>query len=132
MNLTVRFRDCACPGTPHPNGDTVTYHERLSFEANVAAVTAIFGGDGDANANTAFAVYLHHGPASWNLLDEEGLPVPLDREALDALDFADQWEIADHADDIYRDTVLAPLVRRTRASSATTPTAPTSPRRTRR
>jgi len=128
----VKFRDCACPNTPHPKGDTVTFHEKLPFHANVAAVSAIFNGDGQANANKAWEVYLHEGPAAWNLVDAEGEPVPLNREALDALDFADQWEIADKADDIYQGTVLAPLVRRMRMSSETGPTTESLRRRTRR
>lgn len=113
----VRFRDCACPGTPHPDGDTVTFLERLPFDANVAALSAIFSGEGGANSNKAFSVYLHRGPVAWNLLDDQGQPLPLTVEALDALDFADQWEIADRADDLYGATVLAPLRRRMSASS---------------
>jgi hypothetical protein len=128
----VRFRACACPGTPHPKGDTVTFHPQLPFEANVAAVSAIFSGDGDSNANKAWAVYLHNGPAAWNLVDAEGEPVPLTREAIDALPFADQWEIADKADDIYQGTVLSPLVRRMSEFSETSPTTESSPRRTKR
>lgn len=128
----VRFRDCACPNAPHPKGDTVTFHEKLPFHANVAAVSAIFDGNGEPNANKAWEVYLHEGVAAWNLVDAEGDPVPLTREALDGLDFADQWEIADKADDIYQGTVLAPLVRRMQQSSETGPTAESSPARTKR
>lgn len=113
----VKFRDCACPGNPHPNGDTVTFRERLPFSANIAALTAIAGGEGDAMANKAWGVYLHEGPIAWNLVDEEGLPVPLDDETLDALPFEDQFEIGDRADDLYGATVLAPLVRRMKTSS---------------
>ena len=128
----VRFRDCRCPGSPHVKGDTVTFHERLPFHANVAAVAAIFNGDGEANVTKAWEVYLHEGPAAWNLIDEDGSPIPLTREALDALPFEDQWEIADRADDVYQGTVLAPLVQRMKASSATTSTEDSSPRRTTR
>lgn len=129
MDLTHRFRDCACPGTPHVKGDTVTFHEKLGFDANVAAVAAIFNGEGEANVTKAWQVYLHHGPVSWNLVDDDGDPLPLTREALDALPFEDQWEIADRADDIYQGTVLAPLVRRMKQSSETTPTDASSRRR---
>jgi hypothetical protein len=128
----VKFRDCACPNTPHAKGDTVTFRERLPFQANVDAVSAIFSGDGDHNINKAWEVYLHQGPVAWNLVDAEGEPVPLTREALDALDFADQWEIADRADDIYQGTVLAPLVRRMKESSESGPITESPPRRTKR
>src|SRR5215212_452686 len=109
MDLTHRFRDCSCPGTPHPNGDTVTYPEKLSFDQNVAALNAIFGGEGEPNAQKAFRVYLH-APVAWNVLDAEGDPVPFNREAIDALGFADQYEIADYGDTLYQGTVLDPLV----------------------
>jgi hypothetical protein len=128
----VKFRDCACPGNPHPNGDTVTYRERLPFDANVAALSAIVGGEGDPRANKAWSVYLHAGPLAWNLVDEEGNAVPLSDETLDALPFEDQFEIGDHADDIYGTVVLAPLVRRMRNSSKAGPTKPGSRRRTAR
>lgn len=131
MDLTQRFRDCACPGTPHVKGDTVTFPARLSFDQNVAAVAAIFNGEGDPQVTKAWAVYLH-APVAWNLVDEEGDPVPLTREALDALPFEDQYEIADRGDDIYQGTVLAPLVRRMKPSSEPTPTTGSSPRRSRR
>lgn len=132
MDLTRRFRDCACPGTPHPDGDTVTYAARLDFDASARALGALFDGDGTPSAQKAFHIYLHNGPITWNLLDEDGSPVPLTREALDGLPFADQYEIADYGDTLYAGTVLSPLVRRTSASSATGPTTSTSPRRSKR
>lgn len=124
----VRFRDCACPGTPHPNGDTVTFKPKLSFDENVAALSAIFAGDGPSNANKAWGIYLHAGPVAWNLLDEDGEPVPLTREALDALPFEDQFEIGDRADDIYGETVLTPFRRRMSESSSSGPTTGSSRR----
>ena len=112
MDLTHRFRDCACPGTPHPNGDTVTYPRRLPFEVLARVIGAIYDSDHKPNIRNAFDIYLYEAPVSWNVLDEDGDPVPLTREALEELDFADQYEIADYADTLYRDTVLSPLVRR--------------------
>lgn len=129
-----RFRDCGCPNTPHDgkddraDGDTVTFRERLPFAAGVEAISLIFDGK-TPKAMSAMDVYLFEGPESWNLLDERGKPVPLTREAIEALPFEDQYEIADHGDDLYRDAVIAPLVRRTKASSATGPTTATSRRR---
>lgn len=125
MELTHRFRDCACPGTPHPDGDTVTFPDTLTFDQNVNAVTAIFSGYGDPHANKAFGVYLHS-VIDWNLVDAVGKPLPLD---VDTLDFADQYEIADLGDTLYSGTVLAPLVRRTKRLSKSGPTPTRSPRR---
>jgi hypothetical protein len=127
MDLTHRFRDCSCPGTPHPGGDTVTFPARLDFDSAARAVGAIFDGDGPASAQKAFRIYLH-APLTWNVVDENG-PVPLTREALDALDFADQYEIADYGDTLYQQAVLSPLLRRTSASSASGSTTDTPRRR---
>lgn len=129
MDLTHRFRDCACPGTPHDNGDTVTFPARLAFDQSARALGLIFG-EGKALAQNAFPVYLH-APLTWNLLDEEGDPVPLTEEALDALDFADQWDIAAYGDTLYAGTVLSPLVRLTKKPSEPGPTTGSSKRRSR-
>ena len=130
-----RFRDCACPGTPHDgkegrdDGDTVTFRERLPFAAGVKALRLIF--DGETDAANALPVYLVEGPEAWNLLDNAGRPVPLTKEALEALPFADQYEIGDQGDTLYAGEVVAPLVRRMKKSSATSPTTTSSRRRSR-
>lgn len=129
MSKPVKFRDCACPGTPHPNGDTVTFRDQLSFAANASAVGMIFSGEGTPMSINAWSVYLFEGPTAWNLLDEDGEAVPLDRAALEALPFEDQYEIADKGDDVYGATVLAPLVRRMKASSKDGPTPKPTSRR---
>lgn len=131
MDLTYRFRDCSCPGTPHPNGDTVTYPPKLPFDVAAQVIGLIWNVGDVPTAQNAFPLYLKT-PVSWNLVGENGAPVPLTEEALDALDFADQYEIADYADTLYRGTVLSPLVRRMSRSSETGPTTATSPRRTKR
>lgn len=130
-----RFRDCACANKPHDgkdgrdDGDTVTFRERLPFAAGVEAISLIFGGKKPVAIN-AMDVYLFEGPESWNLLDGSGRAIELTREALEALPFEDQYEIADQGDTLYRDAVVAPLVRRTKGSSKTGPTSGTSRRRT--
>lgn len=131
MDLTHRFRDCSCPGTPHSGGDTVTFRKTLPFAASAKALGLIFSGDTPL-AQNAFPVYLHEGPETWNLIDEEGDRVELTTEAIDALSFADQYEIASHGDSLYSETILSPLVRRTKGPSETGPTTDGSPRRTRR
>ena len=49
---------------------------------------------------------------SWNLVDEDGEPVPVTREALEELRWEDAYELADRADDLYGAQVLAPLLKR--------------------
>lgn len=122
------FRDCACPGTPHPAGDTVTFREKLSFNANAAALLAV---SQNGQAQDALEVFLTEGLLAWNLIDEEGEAVPLSKAALLALDFTDQYAIANQGDSLYADTVLSPLVRKIARSSGTGPTTG-SPRRTKK
>lgn len=129
LSLTRRFRACACPNTPHSEGDTVTYAPKLSFDSMARAIGAIYSQSPPVSQN-AFDVFLHGGPQSWNLVDEEGSPLPLTEDALDALDFADQYEIADYADTLYRDTVLSPLARRISERLSAGPTTASAPRRT--
>lgn len=130
-----RFRDCACPGKPHDgkdghdDGDTVTFRARLPFASGVEALRLIFDPDKETHASHALPVYLRDGPEAWNLLDAKGEPVPLTREALEALPFADQYEIGDRGDTLYGGEVLAPLLRRMKKSSATGPTTNTRRRR---
>ena len=118
-----KFRDCACPGEPHPDGDTVTFRAELPFKANAAALLAIVA---SGEASGAMDIYLHHGPESWNLVDEDGEPVPLVADALDALPFPEQFAIANHGDTLYSETVISPLVRANAKSSETGPTGDTS------
>lgn len=127
MTEPFRFRDCACPGSPHPNGDTVTFRLRLDFDAALEALQRIF--DGPADSRRAMKVYLLRGPEAWNLLDEDGEPVDLTPEALEELPFADQYEIAEAADTIYGSQVLSPLERRMKRLSGNGPTSSTSRRR---
>lgn len=131
--MIFRFRDCACPGTPHDgkdgrdDGDTVTFRSRLSFAAGVRALRLIFSGDGDPAAANALPVYLTEGPEDWNLVDGGGRPVELTTEALEALPFADQYEIGDQGDTLYGGEVVAPLLRRMSKSSESSGTTDTSP-----
>lgn len=135
--MQFRFRDCACPGTPHDgedghdDGDIVVFRPRLPFAAGVEALRLIFDPDTETHAANALPVYLREGPESWNLLDEHGKPVPLTREALEALPFADQYEIGDQGDTLYGGEVVAPLLRRMSKSSGTSPTTSSSRRRSR-
>ena len=130
--MIYRFRDCACPGTPHDgkdgrdDGDTVTFRPRLSFAAGVKALRLIFTGDEPAAVN-ALPVYLTEGPEAWNLVDASGRPVELTHEALETLPFADQYEIGDQGDTLYGGEVVGPLLRRMSKSSETLPTTDTSP-----
>jgi hypothetical protein len=133
--VPVRLRDCACPGTPHPEGDIAYLRPFLDFaggaEAAVAFDEALKTASWDAEGfltgiprlyECTGPVYLRRGVTEWNLVDDTG-PVPCTPEAVMALPYQDAWNIADRGDDLYRQQVTAPLVQRTRDSSNGTPTA---------
>lgn len=127
--VSVRFRDCACPGAPHPDGDVAYLRPHLNFAGGVAVVAALQQGSeaaaaGDMTTLTGILgpVYLLHGMSGWNLLDADGEPVPFDAiRAVDELPFGDAFELVDKADDLYGKAVLGPLAKRTANSSPSGP-----------
>lgn len=122
--VPVRFRDCTCPGTPHPDGDVAELRPYLDYPGGAEALTAIQSVADDLSrfAEVLGPVFIRRGVVAWNLLDEDGDPVPVTNEALDALRWEDAYELADKADDIYGGQVLAPLVRRMSKLSKAGPT----------
>lgn len=132
--VPVRFRDCGCPGTPHPDGDIAELRPYLDYAGGAEALAAIksVGDDTARLAEVLGPVFIRRGVVAWNLIDEDGEPIPVTREALDGLRWEDAYELADRADDLYGVQVLAPLVRRMNGSSKTGPTSgSTRPRKTR-
>lgn len=116
--LTVTFRDCGCPGSPHPEGDTVTMRPALGFAAGAEALRKIIEADGDVNriAELVGPVYIREGVIGWNMEDERG-PVPLDTDLL-LNDYTLAYPIAERGDDLYSQAVLAPLLTRMSVPSA--------------
>lgn len=144
MDIPVRFRDCSCPGTPHDgvdghdDGDIAYLRPYLDFVSGAeataafqeAAKTATYDADGDLEIS-AFnqhvgPVYLRRGVTSWNVVDENG-PVPL--TALAELRYEHAYVIAEQADNLYGEQVVAPFVLQAKASSRTGPITAGSPRR---
>jgi hypothetical protein len=135
--IPVRFRDCTCPGTPHPDGDIAYLRPYLDYLGGAEALASVTNIAEDGT--TTFAdtsewparigpVFIRRGVVEWNVEDEDG-PVPVTREALEVLRWEDAYELADRADDLYGGQVLAPLLRRMSASSRTGPTNGSTPRR---
>jgi hypothetical protein len=116
--VPVRFRDCSCPGTPHPDGDVAELRPYLDYPGGAEALAAIqsVGDDTARFAEVLGPIFIRRGVVGWNVVDEDG-PVPVTRETLEALRWEDAYELADRADDLYGGQVLAPLVRRMEASS---------------
>lgn len=138
--IAVRFRDCACPGTPHPDGDVAELRPHLDLAGGSEALrsVSVFSEDKDGNTLWKLApssefqerlwpVYLRRGVVSWNVVDEDGKPVPL--EAVADLPYEDAYELADRADDIYGGEVLAPFLKRMSKLLKDGQTAPSTPPR---
>lgn len=130
---------CPCPGTPHPDGDTVNLREKLGLHEGVAVQRLVI----DANqAGTGLGAaeltgilaegYLLYGVEGWTFLNEQGLPLPCTRDTIRSVllaDFTLAAPVAEAADDLYMAAVILPLVKRAQSSSPTTPTnGSTSPR----
>lgn len=145
MNITVT---CPCPGSPHPDGDTVTLADKLDFQAAAAvkyAIVIAIEQSGGLETPEVMALasfnYLVYGIEGWTFVDDEG-PIAIDKDAIRAFirehtDVA--GEIAEVADELYTSAVILPLARMGQKSSPPTPiTASTSatngsgPRRPRR
>jgi hypothetical protein len=120
--VPVRVRDCACPGTPHDEGDVISLHPKIGLEGGLAAQQDVAAGRGDVDLVTRrwMVTFVRYGVAEWNLVDESG-PRPLDIDAILA-DYELAGPVADAAADLYTDMVLRPLVQ---ASAKTSPSSPT-------
>ena len=134
----VRVRDCACPGTPHEDGDIVYVAAKLPFQgglvANQQAISqaeAVARGETNQLQNLWLETFVRYGAKGWNLLDERGGPVPFDVEDLLA-DYSLALPIAEKANDLgYGDAAMAPFLRQPARPSANGRTPATTSRRSR-
>ena len=144
-DVPVSIGPCDCPGTPHGDGDFVYLAPALSAQAGMAAQGAINDASDDAVRlqELLWRIYRDHCVVGWNLLDEEGEPVPLTAENKDiALPFGKGGQaVAEKADDLYSEDVLRPFLARMaalqkmadeakrrskRSAAGSTPTSPTA------
>jgi hypothetical protein len=121
---------CPCPGTPHPDGDTVSLREKLGLAAGIAIQRMVI----DANQNRPDTAeltgklaegYLLHGVEAWTLVGENGGAVPVNETTIRQRlldDFTVAAPIADAADKLYMAAVILPLVNGAQTSSPSTPT----------
>jgi hypothetical protein len=141
---------CPCEGTPHPEGDTVQLRKRLDLARGIRLQALILAANA-AGTDTATAAgalaegYLLAGVCAWTFRDKLGKPVPVNDGTIRELlldDFERSARIAEEADGLYMQPVLAPLLARVPKSSPTTTMAastsptgngsPVTPRRSRR
>lgn len=112
-DVPVPIGPCLCPGTPHGDGDVVFLAPVLSAAAGYAAQGAIADAEGDVARvqELLWRIYRDHCITGWNLLDEDGEPVPATAENKDrGLPFAKGGRaVAERADQLYAQDILAPL-----------------------
>ncbi len=139
-NVPVPLGYCPCEGTPHPDGDVVYLYPELSMPGGMAAQTAISEAWGDDGFDAVkfqgliAPVWVQYGVADWTFLDDLGQPIPANPEnIMRALPYGKGGRaVAEKADDLYNEAVLAPLAERFAALSKpgrTRTPAPTSPNR---
>jgi hypothetical protein len=114
---------CACPGTPHAEGDTVNLRPKLGLADGTTLQSQlrsdiVAAGSGKVNWDRSIGMlmegYLLVGIVGWSLLDAEGKPLPVSEDAIRERlldDFALAKPIGDVADDLYFEPVLAPLLK---------------------
>jgi hypothetical protein len=124
---------CICPGSPHEQ-DTIYLRPKLGLSGGVALQSLLLrmikeapdtGIDSDLLGGIMSEGYLVSGVVAWTLLDENGQPVPITPQNINdqlLLDFQIAEPISSIADDLYYEPVLAPLLKRLRASLQTSPT----------
>jgi hypothetical protein len=119
-NVEVRLGACYCPGTPHDT-DIVYLRPSLSMAGGMAALAAISNADSDQLRlqELLAAVWIRHAVVSWNLVDQDGSPLPTDPDTVSrALPYGKGGRlVAERADDLYAEEILAPLVERLRSTS---------------
>lgn len=132
--VMVRARDCACPDTPHEEGDFVYLLPILGIEGGMAAeldLQAVQSVQPDRRGQALFArwfgTFLRYGAVGWNLTekDDKGrtVPRPFDADVLTS-SYADWRDVAERANDLYAEAVMAPLLARVAAREETPPTTP--------
>ena len=138
--IEVNIGACTCPGTPHPDGDLVYLREKMGL-AGGSILTSIVSDyltmpseerPPTSSLTAALRVsYVEQGVTGWNLTGEGEFDLPFSAENLRAQildDYARGTVVADKADELYYEAVLAPLLARVAQLSQPTPTKPRTSR----
>jgi len=119
--VEVNIGECGCPNAPHSDGDVVYLAPQLSMAGGMAAQSAISEGITDSLRlqELLAAIWVRHGVVDWNLVDEDGDKLPLDPQTIAAaLPYGKGGRlVAERADDLYAEDILAPLVARLKNTS---------------
>ena len=118
--VEVRLEACYCPGSPH-EADLVYLAPELSMAGGMAAQGAISEGYTDPIRlqELLAEIWIRHGVIAWNLVDEAGDPVEVTALNVAAcLPYGKGGRlVAERADDLYSEDILAPLVQRLKSTS---------------
>lgn len=117
--IAVEGVPCPCPGTPHPDGDTVYLHPNLSFEggamAEAKAINALQS-DGDLQERVQIALletYVLYGVADWTLTNGDGAKIiPVNQATIREhllSNYTASVPVAEKGAEVYKEQVLAPL-----------------------
>jgi hypothetical protein len=131
--VEVDIGPCECPETPHQEGDKAWLRPRIRPDAAWAATTLLTLGRTEEEMMRSLCPIFLGEVLRWNLLDDEGRPIPCTVEVM--MDGSLDWEdtikpIADEAADLYGPQVMRPLQKampapsrngRTAASTSVTP-----------
>jgi hypothetical protein len=132
--VVVELGPCECTGQPH-EADLVYLAPTLSMSGGMAAQGAIqqAGTDPVRLQELLADIWVRHGVTGWNLLDDKGNAIPLTADNIArALPYGKGGRlVAERADDLYAEDILAPLVQRLETLSQRGST-PSGPRRTSR
>lgn len=133
--VVVELGPCECAGQPH-EADLVYLAPTLSMPGGMAAQGAIQAAGSDAvRLQELLAdIWVRYGVTGWNLLDDKGNPIPLTADNIArALPYGKGGRlVAERADDLYAEDILAPLVERVAMLSQRGPTPSGPPRTSRR
>jgi hypothetical protein len=120
---------CPCEGAPHEDGDIVYLYPELSAPAGIRArrffADGMTGEMSSVEVEEAIAtLWLSMCVAEWTFLFDDGSPIPVTPEnVVRALPYAKGGrQVADKADDLYVDSVTAPLLQALSALSQPGPT----------
>lgn len=118
--VAVDVGGCRCPGTPHES-DIVYLEPEITLPMGMAALIAMRMGEPTVPAMTAAitGAELPLGIRSWTFTDEAGEEEPRTRENLERLIPWDNggMEVAERADALYGERLMAPLLKRLSASA---------------
>ena len=121
---------CPCPGTPHPDGDTVTLRDKPSLRMGTQALgwASSQAQNGKPSAGDITELFVREGVIDWTFVLEDGSFRPIDDENMTWLldDYTVAYPIAEAASAIYTDIIFAPLLEAAKTPRKSSPTSRTS------